>query len=499
MTWFRANWPGLALGAVVLAAVLAASSGVVGLAWDDGVYVAAGQALAHGKGYLLANRIGDQAVPLYPAGYPLLVALAWLVAGSQSATFAALALFSGLCVSIAVFLWWRILRDVTSPGTAALLVAVPALSYTALLTGELRMADAPYVLLVAAAAALWRRSLESRWAMLALVLVAGAAVPFRTAGVVLPLAVALLLLVRRRWAPALAVVAAAGALHAVLLLTLRTPEPSYAEIVRAAWAHGGAGFDILRANLSRDVWTSVAALVAPPIIYSSVVQRLVHGAGALRFVYALAVWFICLAVAAGGWRRLRAERWEVGDLTFVGAVALIFVMPLGMLPRFLVPVGPVLALWAWEGAGALGARWSKGLRVALLLVLAFTAVEAVRHVRSQPRVFRERAAAYAAAGEAARVWLGRRGLIAAEFPETLWFEDGVRAVSTTTPLENVQTAQVGLDAARRRLEPIARGCLLDTQTFPVSGEVFDAYAARPGAVVLGGLDRRYVRAVCWGT
>ncbi len=498
MAWLRANWPGLALGAVVLAAVLAASSGVVGLAWDDGVYVAAGQALAHGRGYILANRIGDQAVPLYPAGYPLLVSLAWLVAGTQSATFAVLAVLSGLCVSAAAFLWWRLLRDALSPGTAVLLVAVPALSYATLLTGELRMADAPYVLLVAAAAALWRQSLESRWTMLALVLVAAAALPLRTAGAVLPLAVALLLLVRRRWVPALAVVLLVGALQILLAGLLRSPEPSYAEIVRAAWAQGGAGLDILRANLGGDLWTSIAALVAPPLVYSSVVQRLAQGAAALRLLYVLAIWFVCLAVAAGGWRRLRAERWEVGDLTFVGAVALIFVMPLGMLPRFLVPVGPVLALWAWEGAGSLGARWARGARVVLLVVLALTAVEAVRHVRNQPKVFRDRAAAYAAAGGAARGWLGRSGLIAAEFPETLWFEDGLRAVSTTTPLENVQTARAGLEAARQRLLPVARGCLLDTRSFPVSRELFEAYAAPPGAVVLGGPDARYVRVVCWG-
>jgi hypothetical protein len=103
MAWLRANWPGLALAVVVLGAVAAASSGVVGLAWDDGVYVAAGQALAHGKGYLLANRIGDQTVPLYPAGYPLLVALVWLAAGTPSAVFAVLAVVSALCVSVAAF------------------------------------------------------------------------------------------------------------------------------------------------------------------------------------------------------------------------------------------------------------------------------------------------------------------------------------------------------------------------------------------------------------
>lgn len=498
MAWLRRNWPGLALGAAVLVAALAASSHVVGLAWDDGVYVAAGQSLAHGAGYLLANRVGDQAVSLYPAGYPLLVALAWLVAGSPAAL-SALSAFSALCVGAAAFLWWRLIRDeVPGACTTTLLVAVPALSYATLLTGELRMADAPYALLVAAAASLWRRALESRREMAALVAVAALAVTLRTAGAVLPIAVALLLVSRRRWTAAAATGALAVVLHVALHVVLRPPEPSYLEVIRVAWAHGGAGLAVLGATLGRDLWTSVAALVTPPLVYSSAVQRVVQGAWALRAAYALAVGLVCLAVAAGGWRRLRADRWEVGDLVLVGAVALVFVMPVGMLPRFLVPVGPVLALWAWEGTGARGRRWSVAAVGALTVVVALTAAEAVRHVRSQPRVLAERAAAYNAAGRAARAWLGPAGIVAAEFPEALWFETGLRAVSTTTPLENEQADEAGFESAERRLAPVTRGCLLDTRNFPVSRELFAAYMLHPDAVVLPGLDARWVRVVCWG-
>jgi len=497
MPWVRENRLGLALACVVLVAALAASSRVTGLAWDDGVYVAAGHALAAGRGYVLADRIGNQAVPLYPAGYPLIVALVWRLVGSQGATLAGLALLSALSVAAAAFLWWRVLREAVTARTAALLVAVPALSYATLLTGELRMADAPYALLVAAAAALWRRALESRRAMAALIVTATLAVPLRTAGAVLPIAVALLLVARRRWWPAAGAVAAAAGLYLALGLTLRPPEPSYLEVVRVAWAAGGSGLETLRATLGGDLWTSIVAMVAPPLVYSSAIQRAAHGALALHAAYVLAVAAIVFAAAWGGWRRLAVDRWAVGDLVLVGAVALIFVVPVGMLPRFLVPVGPVLALWLWERTGARGGRWATAAGAVLAVLLALTMVEAVRHVRSQPRILAARGAAYAAAGHAARAWLGARGLVAAEFPEALWLETGLRSVSTNAALEIMETPRAALAEAAGELGPVTRGCLLDTGHFPVWGRLFFDFEGRPGAQVLPGLDGRYVRVVCW--
>jgi len=498
MAWLRENRLGLALGALVLVAALAAGSRAVGLAWDDGVYVAAGQSLARGAGYVLANRVGDQAVPLYPPGYPLAVAFVWKFIGSQAAVLAALGALSALCIGAAAFLWWRVLRAETSPVTAALLVAIPSVSYATLVVGELRMADAPYALLVAAVAALWSRATESRRAMTAVVLLAALGAPLRSAGAVLPLAVALLLVARRRWGAAAATIGAAAVLAAVLALALRPPEPSYGAIVQAAWGPGGAGSAILRDNLTRDVWTSLAALVAPPLVYSAAVQRVAHAAPALLAAYGAAVAVVGTAVSFGGWRRLQTGRWAVGDLALVGAVGLVFLVPLGMLPRFLVPVGPVVALWAWEGTRRSASRgWSVATCVVLGVLLAFTAAEAVRHDRAQPRVLAVRSAAYAAAGRAARSWLGPRGLVAAEFPEALWFEAGLRSVPTYVPLSNVQSAGTSLDELRRRLAPVARGCLMDTRSFPASRELFDEYEGRKDVVELAGLDARYVRVVCW--
>lgn len=136
-------------------ATVAAGSRVVGFGWD-GVYVAAGEWLSRGKGYVLANRVGDQTVPTFLPGYPLIAALFWSACGKASLTIAALGLFSALCVGTVWLLRWTTLRVEYPPPLATLLVAIPAMSYGALSVGEVRMADAPYALLVAVAAALWR-------------------------------------------------------------------------------------------------------------------------------------------------------------------------------------------------------------------------------------------------------------------------------------------------------------------------------------------------------
>ncbi len=67
-----------------------------------------------------------------------------------------------------------------------------------------------------------------------------------------------------------------------------------------------------------------------------------------------------------------------------------------------------------------------------------------------------------------------------------------------TPLENVLDGEAGFAEARRRVEPIARSCPLETETLPVSPRLYDYFVARPDAEPLGGLDARFVRAVCWG-
>jgi hypothetical protein len=494
--WVRSNWQGLALALVALAFMLAASSRVVGLAWDDGVYVAAGQALAHGNGYVLANRAGPQGVPLFPPGYPLLVALVWLLCGAQSIALATLSVLSTLCVSASWYLWWRILRAEHGGRTAALLVAVPALSYAALATGETRMADAPYVLLVAVAAALWHGAGRSRWASAGLIAAAALAVPLRSAGAALTLAVMLLLLSRRRWVQALLVLVLAICSATLARALLGAPDLSYLDLLPAAWGDGGAGWSILVDNGLRGIWEAAASFVAPPLIYSGAVQRLAHGGAVPMTVYGLLIAAICAATVSGGWRRLAEGRWAVGDLALPLAVSLVFVVPLGMAPRLLVAFGPVLALWAWEGTAVARPRLAAGVRVALGAVLVGTLIEAARHAQTAAQVHRRQAAAYADAGAAARRWLGQGGLIAGEFPELLWFEQGTRSASSVTPLENVMALDAGVAAGRRRLDAIARGCLLDTSTFPASRALFEANAVRSNAVALRDLGG-YVRVVCW--
>jgi len=496
-------------GAVLAVAALAYSP-VVGFAWDDGVYVASGQALARGEGYLLPGRAGYQAVPTFPPGYPLIASLPWLVLGSAPATLLALSAFGALCAAAAAYLWWRFARGEHGPAVAALLVGIPALSYASLRVATLRMSDAPCALLVAAAATLWGADQPhgrlARGRMLALAAVAAAAPALRSAGAVLPIAVLLLLLARRRWAWAAGLACAAAAVQLALGVLLRQPQPSYAELTRAAWADGGAGWPILVATWGRQVWEALGSLLAPPLLYSGAVHGLVTSLGAARAAHVTALAAIGAAVLCGGWLRLREGRWHPGDLALAGALALPFVTPLGMDPRFLVPYGPVLALWAFaalrRGVALARPGAAPALRGAiawlLALILAGTAAQAVRFALRTPWPAGARAAAYLRAAGAARAWLGRGGLVVAEFPETLWLIGGARAVSTTSPLENVLAPEEAAAEVRRRVGAVARGCLLDTRTFPTSRAVFEEMAARSGAVTLPAAYEPHARVVCWG-
>jgi len=495
-------------GAVLGVAALAYSP-VVGFAWDDGVYVASGQALARGDGYVLANRVGYQTVPSFAPGYPLLASVVWLVLGSARATLLALSALGASCAAAAAYLWWRIARREHGPAVGALLVGIPALSYASLRVATLRMSDAPYALIVVAATTLWGAEDSSRLLstrrLLALVAIAAAAAPLRSAGAVLPVAVFLLLLARRRWAWAAGLACAAIAVQLAIGALLRQPQPSYAELTRAAWADGGAWWPVFAATWGGHVWEALGSLVAPPLLYSGAVHELMTSLGAVRVAYVVALVAIGGAVLCGGWLRLREGLWHPGDLALLGALALPFVAPLGMDPRFLVPYGPVVALWAFaalrRGADLMSPRPGRLLRRATLalltLMLAGTAAQAVRFVRGAPPAAAARAAAYLRAAGAARTWLGRGGLVVAEFPETLWLMGGERAISTTSPLENVLVPDAAVDEVRHRVGAVAHGCLLDTRTFPTSRIVFEEMAARPGAVTLPAADALLVRVVCW--
>lgn len=77
----------------------------VGDGYDDGHYLALAQALAHGKGFSQPQMLGNPPEAQYPPGWPLLIALVWLVIPEFPASAIALKFVAMLCalISLTVF------------------------------------------------------------------------------------------------------------------------------------------------------------------------------------------------------------------------------------------------------------------------------------------------------------------------------------------------------------------------------------------------------------
>jgi hypothetical protein len=78
-TFVERYGPGLAGVAVFLAALWAQTDAMVGVFYDDGLYVALGKALAEGRGYVSLHLPGEPPAVHYPPLYPAALAALWRV------------------------------------------------------------------------------------------------------------------------------------------------------------------------------------------------------------------------------------------------------------------------------------------------------------------------------------------------------------------------------------------------------------------------------------
>lgn len=493
----RGDAPGIAIAATVFVLATAGASGVVGFRWDDGIYRVAGESLASGTGYHLPNRVGDQSVPQYPPGYPLIVAAVHTLTSQPRAATVALGLISALCVAAASLIWWRVLRRELGTPLATLCTATSALCYETISTGESQMSDAPFALLVAVAAALGHVPPgKSRTA--SLIAVAALAPLLRSAGIALALAIAIHLLRRRETRLAAASVAATLGAVLVSQIAFAPASPSYADLFRAAWGPDGRGWERIGFGLVGELPQSAAAFVVPPLVYSGAVRRLAEASMAGHIGFAAALAGILGLVLAGGVRRWRAGVWSIMDWALMVTPPMLVAAGLGMDPRYYQGVGAVLALWFAAGIGLLPTRVRTVVLVGAALAAVGAGAESARHAAGSARLARERRADYLATAATANAWLGGRGTIVAEFSELLWIERRIRAAPLITVYQTVLRLGASTREVEARMRPLARGCLLHSGTFAVAAPVFAARAARPGAIVLRSRDRG-TAAVCWTT
>lgn len=371
MAWAAAA--GLAVAAAVVANLTRA---LVGVFYDDGIYLALARSLAEGHGYRLLYLPGQPGAVHYPFLYPLFLAGLWKLApsfpGNVALFKAANAFLLGLFAALLVLYLRRRLGGRTWAWAA--LVAASATVLPLVIMGTVLFSEPLFLVLLVAAC--WvadaARDAPSRRRTFALAvlagLLAGAAALTRSLGIAVVVAVPLSLLLARR--PRAAALAALGAVACLMPWWLWVAH-HHAELDPALVANYGTYADLL----AQAGWASLSpaslADLARPL--GVVALALLHGW--LRF----AVGVPALAILGAGFvpllRRAPALGWAL-----LGYLAVIVPWPVRP-DRFLWAVFPVLAVVfalgaarAWRSLGrfrpaaARAGRWAVAATVAAVVL-----------------------------------------------------------------------------------------------------------------------------------
>jgi hypothetical protein len=205
----------LALLATV-AVVVSIAPFPVGVYQDDGIYTVLAKSLATGEGYRYLHLPGAPNGTHYPPLYPLFLAGLWKVFPSFPANITLFKFANAGFIGLAAFMAWRFARRQVGMGhwaallsTGAFTICAPVVLHGVMVLSEPMFLAALFPVLMACERA--GRSGERRDALVAGA-VAGALALIRTVGVVAIPATALVLAWRRRWVPALLVLASGAAI-----------------------------------------------------------------------------------------------------------------------------------------------------------------------------------------------------------------------------------------------------------------------------------------------
>ena len=348
----------------------------VGAFNDDGVYVALGRALAEGSGYRLIHLVGAPVAVKFPPGLPAVLALAWAATGSLPGVRAVIGVLQPLVVGTTVaLLWWVGRRRLgATPVPLAVLVAGPFALDPMIQYLNLALAEPEFLLGWATVGVLALPVLaedpcpHSRRTGRLVALGATLAVTtlFRTAGIVLIVAVLAAGALRRRWraiaiigVTTLAPLAAWTVLHARLvaggpvstlpdetgywqLLSLDAPQQFLTLLPVTVWDH------------ARAYWRSLGAYLLTPVPLG---MALVAAGGA--------------AAVAGGRRHWRDG--AVVPLSVAGMLGAALIWPF-LQERFALVVLPFAGLLAAAGVERAISRTPTRWRPAWHLALVFVAV-----------------------------------------------------------------------------------------------------------------------------
>jgi hypothetical protein len=399
-------------GIAVLALYLLRLDRVAGMIVDDAWYAVLARALAEGRGYRLISSAAAEILPMYPPGFPALLAgvfkvtpdfpqNVWLL---KSVSIAAMG-------GVAVFTFRYLVAYRSVPRGLALGVAVAAAvtpAFVFLATSTL-MSDCVFTALQLLAVLLVERAAAapdaSRWrATLIAAGVAALTILTRTAGVAVVAGAVLYFAIGRRWGLALIYVAATGVLLAPWALYAKLHEPTVAERL----AHGGQ----LARSYSAHFWRSADGMGATEVTLRDLPERIQRNAWNVlsRDVGGIIIPSVFRGPAESGQEVIAlgpASKWfpaSMGNTSgtvllsvMLGAVALFgfvtaarrrltiseFLVPLSLAItiawpfwtfRFVLPLAPFLLFYLLEGVRALA------LPAARVVIVSIVALNVIDHV-----------------------------------------------------------------------------------------------------------------------
>ena len=273
----------LLVGAAVLAVGAALVDGLpVGVTNDDGMYVILAKSLATGHGYRWLNLPGTPAATHFPPGYPVMLALLWLLVPTFPANVILFKIANAFFMAVAAAATFSLARQrlAMSDAAAAALTFGATLGIPMLTLSTIVMSEALFLALLVPTLLVAERICEGEGELrelITLAILAGAATLVRTHGVALVGAIVLVLTLRRRRREGAIVAAVALAMLAPWQLwvsihssavppAMRGNYESYGAWLAAGFrAEGAALVGRTVARTTSELASMFATLVAPSL------------------------------------------------------------------------------------------------------------------------------------------------------------------------------------------------------------------------------------------
>jgi hypothetical protein len=392
------------VGGIVLAVGLAIVNALpVGVAFDDGLYVVLAKSLATGQGYRWLHVPGTPPATHFPPGYPALLALLWAIVPSFPANvllfkIANACLLAAGAVGMAVFLRRRCAMPPLAAGAVAIAgsISIPTLALSSMVMSEpLCFALLIPTLLLAERVGDGERRVGY---VVAAAVAAGALTLVRSHAIAVVAALALVLLVNRRWRHAAIAVGASVATMLPWQIWVRAHEPGVPMPIKGMYGSYTAwlarGFEADGPGL---VWRTLGRTL--PELGGMFATATAPG---LPGTVALIVFLIFAALCIAGLVRL----WRDAPVTTAFVVLYLGIVVLWPFPpaRFVWAIWPLIVvlpvfgarmIWAWRPSG----RATVVLRGAALAGAAAVAIGYARYTSNGYRgrwwssIARENAAA----------------------------------------------------------------------------------------------------------